>query len=248
MASATGVLQHVPDADVSATETEPLLGGPGDATQKPDAPLISNLWLGTGWIAEAGSVLLVALIWAAVFLNPLLPLFSPHPLLQSLGIFTLTQAILILQPTWAAETKLLGARAHAALQLLSFLLFAAGVSVIEANKIRYSGEHFHSVHGYLGVVSASLLVVQYLFGFLMWGVPAVFGGVDNAKALWKYHRWSGYVLYLLLLATVISATETPYNKNVLDIKFWSVVIAVGLIIVGVYPRISLTKLGIHRSH
>ncbi len=28
------------------TESEPLLGGPGDATQKPDAPLIKNLVLG----------------------------------------------------------------------------------------------------------------------------------------------------------------------------------------------------------
>ena len=38
------------DGDAPApapTESEPLLGGPGDATQKPDAPLINNLVLGT---------------------------------------------------------------------------------------------------------------------------------------------------------------------------------------------------------
>lgn len=28
------------------SESEPLLGRPGDATQKPDAPMINNLWLG----------------------------------------------------------------------------------------------------------------------------------------------------------------------------------------------------------
>ena len=35
------------NGDVLApTESEPLLGRPGDATQKPDAPLITNLVLG----------------------------------------------------------------------------------------------------------------------------------------------------------------------------------------------------------
>ena len=31
---------------LTPAESEPLLGGPGDAIQKPDASLITNLWLG----------------------------------------------------------------------------------------------------------------------------------------------------------------------------------------------------------
>ncbi|KAK3320903.1 eukaryotic cytochrome b561-domain-containing protein [Cercophora scortea] len=228
-------------------ETEPLLGRPGDALQKDDAPMINNLYLGTGLLAQAGAVLLLVLIWAGVFVHPTLPLVTPHPLLQSLGVFTLTQAILILQPTNTPTAKLLGARAHAALHLLSFLLFTAGISIIETNKQVNHGDHFHSVHGYLGAATGIVLLLQYLFGFLMWAVPAVFGGVERAKASWRYHRYAGYVVLLLVLATVITATDTDYNKGVLKIKTWSVAVAVVLIVAGVFPRIQLAKLGIQRA-
>ncbi|KAB5585815.1 eukaryotic cytochrome b561-domain-containing protein [Coniochaeta sp. 2T2.1] len=243
MSSATGIPSQPP------AETEPLLGRPGDATQSPSSPLVSNLWLGTGWIALAGGLLLVAVIWAGVFLHPLLPLVSPHPLLQSAGLLTSTLAILVLQPTWSPDTKRKGQYAHAALNLLSFLIYVSGVSVILVNKHRSTDPHphFHSAHGYMGVISAVLLVGQYAVGTAMWAVPGVFGGEERARKVWKYHRMSGYVIYLLLLGTVVAATYTPYNENVLDIKTWSVVAAGVLIVVGVYPRVSLTKLGIRKG-
>lgn len=160
-------------------------------------------------------------------------------------MLAVTEAILVLQPTWTASEKAVGARWHAALHLVSFLLFAAGVLLIEANKIKQGpSSHFHSVHGYLGVATSVVLLVQYVVGFLMWAVPAAFGGVDGAKAVWKYHRISGYLLYLLLLATVISAVYTDFNVNVLDIKLWSVIVAVVLIVIGVYPRLHPSKLGL----
>jgi len=104
------------------------------------------------------------------------------------------------------------------------------------------------VHGYLGVATSLVLLLQYLIGFLMYGVPAVFRGLDGgAKSLYKYHRWSGYSVYVLLLATVASATKTEYNEGVLGIKLWSVLVAAVLIVIGVYPRISVVKLGLRRS-
>lgn len=242
MASATGIPHTVP-------ETEPLLGRPGDATQAPSGPLIANLWLGTGWIALAGSLLLVAVVWAGVFLHPpLLGLVSPHPLLQSSGLLVSTLAVLVLQPTWTPEDKRRGRYAHAALNLLAFCIYASGVGVILANKHQSADPHphFHSAHGYMGVIAVVLLLAQYAVGVAMWLVPAVFGGEERAKSVWKYHRWSGYVIYLLLLGTVVAATFTPYNETVLGIKTWSVVVAGLLMVVGIYPRISIAKLGIKR--
>ncbi|KAK1761360.1 cytochrome b ascorbate-dependent protein 3 [Echria macrotheca] len=230
------------------SESEPLLGRPGDAVQKPNAPMIRNLWLGTGWLALAGCVILLAEIWASVFTHPTLPLVSPHPLLQSLGAVTLIQAILVLQPTGATpESKILGQRAHATLMVLALLLFVGGVSVIETNKHVNNMPHFHSAHGVLGFIGAVLFLGQYVFGVLMWAVPGVLGGEQKAKALWKYHRYSGYGLLIVLLLALLSAAETDYVHKVLGVNVWIVAAAVLLIAVGVFPRIQLRKLGIQRS-
>lgn len=108
-------------------------------------------------------------------------------------------------------------------------------------------DHFHSLHGYLGTITGILLVFQYGFGFAMWALPGLFGNVDRAKSTWKYHRYSGYLLLVLVLATVLSAIDTDYNKTVLDIKMWAVGVSVALIVLGIFPRIQLYKLGIHRA-
>jgi hypothetical protein len=78
-------------------EQEPLLGRPGDASQQDGLPLYHNLiigtvmlhaglckatiltsFAGTGAVAQAGSWILVAIVWGAVFSNPVI-LFSAHP-------------------------------------------------------------------------------------------------------------------------------------------------------------------------
>jgi hypothetical protein len=75
----------------------------------------------------------------------------------------------------------------------------------------------------------------------------VWGGEDAAKGLWKYHRWTGYVALVLLLATVAAAVETDYNKGVMKVPMWGVVLGEVLIVVGVFPRVHLRKLGLRRE-
>lgn len=184
----------------------------------------------------------MALIWASVFLNPLI-LFSGHPLAQSLVVLTLTQSILVLQPTHTPEQKKLGQLVHASLNVFAILVLIAGVVIIEVNKFINNGVHFHSVHGYLGVITASVLLLQYAFGVSMWAVPWLLGGEEKARGLWKYHRWSGYAVLILLLVTVSSATQTDYNLDVLKIKLWAVVLLSVLILAGILPRVQKQKLG-----
>ncbi|KAK3948844.1 eukaryotic cytochrome b561-domain-containing protein [Pseudoneurospora amorphoporcata] len=229
------------------TESEPLLGRPGDAIQKPDAPMFLNLVLGTAWLSQLGALLLLVTTWSAVFLHKLGVLISPHPLLQSLGTFLLIQAILILQPTSTPAAKRTGQRIHASLHLLSFLSFISGITVIETNKHVNHNAHLHSLHGYLGVITGTLLFAQYMFGIGIWLVPGIFGGEEKAKALWKYHRYGGYLLLVLVLATIGAAADTDYSKGVLKIEGWTFGLGIALVVVGVFPRVQLRKLGIDRS-
>jgi hypothetical protein len=200
---------------------------------------------GTGVLAEAAALLLVASVWGAIFMHTPLILFSYHPLAQSLGVLLLVQSILVLQPTHTIEQKQLGQKFHAALNFFAFAAFVVGFTAIEVNKFRAGpGSHFHSVHGYLGVITSIWILVQYLVGFTMFNLPILYGGEANAKKIWKYHRMSGYVLFLLIGATVISATETDYNKNVLGLKLWAFILIIVLMVAGVIPRVKKQKLGL----
>ena len=77
----------------------------------------------------------------------------------------------------------------------------------------------------------------------MYYLPGLYGGVDNAKATYKYHRMSGYVVVVLGLATVCAATFTGFNKMALHIQLWAVIVSSVLIIVGLGARIKLQKMG-----
>ena len=52
------------------------------------------------------------------------------------------------------------------------------------------------------------------------------------------------MLLVLAFATVAAATETDYNKNVLHIQLWAVLVAEVIALVGLLPRIKKQKLGL----
>lgn len=56
-------------------------------------------------------------------------------------------------------------------------------------------------------------------------------------------RASGYVLLALFLIVIGLATDTAFNKNVLHIKLWPVIVASVLVLLGIIPRIKKHKLG-----
>ncbi|MCJ1271549.1 hypothetical protein MMC22_011451 [Lobaria immixta] len=203
-------------------EDEPLLGGPGDASQVDGQGIEANIILGTGIIAQAG-------IWLV---------------LNVAGIFLITQAILILQPTRTQRQKKWGTNIHAIVNGIGVLALIAGFIVIEYNKFSHNGEHFGTPHNILGFTVTILVILQAIIGIAQYYTPTLFGSVDNAKAIYKYHRASGYVILVLSLATVATATQTAFNFNTLHIRLWVTIVAAILTIVGVVPRIKKQKLGL----
>ncbi|KAG5912949.1 hypothetical protein E4U53_005080 [Claviceps sorghi] len=251
MASAANVSEDMPTGGVigrhvgqhGAVETEPLLGKPGDATLPEGASIMRSFFIGTGVVAELGIILLTLDIWAHIFMKPVI-FFSGHPLAMTIALFTLVQSILALQPTSTAGQKRIGQRVHASLNLVAFAALVTGAVFIQVNKFRSHSPHFHSLHAYVGAVTLLLIAGQYVVGFTMWATPGLYGGVDSAKKLYKYHRYGGYLILVLLLATVCTAMETDYVVGVLGINVWGVVVGAVVVLLGVGARIQKHKLGL----
>ncbi|RMJ24038.1 Cytochrome b561 [Aspergillus sp. HF37] len=232
-----------PQNNHDVPENEPLIGSPSAAPSE-DAGIYRNLVTGTATVAQAGILILAALIWSGIF-SADLNLFSAHPLLNSSALLLQVQATLVLQPTTTAvpKHKLLGTRIHYTVQALSALAFLAAFIVIEVNK----GDHprLVSPHGILGLITYIAILLQALLGVTQYFLPRkVLGSVDAGKSLYKYHRWYGYALLLLELATVSAATRTTYNLTTLHIQLWTVLVAAVLVAAGVGARVRKHKLGL----
>lgn len=201
---------------------------------------------GTAILAQLGILLLFFSVWASLLLVPL-NLFTFHPLLNVTALLLLVQSILLLQPTHTPAQKRSGTLLHATLNLTSLALLLASLFVIEWNKFSHAGDHFVSAHAILGLVTYVFIVVQVAVGAGMYFAPALFGGVEQAKKIYKWHRASGYLVLVLLLSTVAAATQTSYNLDTLGIKLWAVIVAAVLVLVGIVPRIRPAKFGFGTS-
>ncbi|KAF1817908.1 uncharacterized protein K489DRAFT_328543 [Dissoconium aciculare CBS 342.82] len=224
------------------SEEEPLLGEQGDASLPEGRPLYNNLVLGTGVLAQAGAWIIVAIVWGAIFSQNLM-LFSAHPLLNSSALLFFIQATLVLQPTHTAKQKKQGTYVHSALNTTALLAAIAGLVIIYYNKSAHNGVHFESTHAILGLTTYVLVLIQALVGVTAFFAPGLYGGVDNAKSLYKYHRISGYLVLGMMLATVCAATTTTYNVNVLGMQLWALIVSSVLVVAGLLPRVRLSKFG-----
>jgi len=164
-------------------------------------------------------------------------------LLNSAAVLFFIQGILVLQPTHTAKQKKQGTYTHAAFNDVAILAAIAGLVIIEYNKFDHNGAHFESPHAILGLITYILVVIQATVGFTQYFLPGLYGSEGNAKAVYKYHRVSGYAILLLMLATVCAATQTGFNENVLQMQLWAVVVASVIVVVGIGARIKLSKFG-----
>lgn len=211
--------------------------------------LAHNLVQGTAALAQVGGLVLVILVWASVLTHPLI-VFDGHPMLNSLAILFAIEAILVLQPTGLYDLvqKKRAAYVHATFVALAAACFFSALAIVIWHKEHHHIPHFESLHSKFGAATYTFIVLQALVGFTQFFVPQIYGGEENAKKVYKYHRTFGYAVILpLLLATVILATRTYYGGRVLHIRTWVVVLAGVAIVAGIYPRIKLSKLRGYRS-
>ncbi|TKY85400.1 hypothetical protein EX895_005562 [Sporisorium graminicola] len=170
---------------------------------------------------QAPALLFVAVVWSLVLSSmPLttLPLFGYHPLIQSFAILLLLQAIVVLQRTTASQpsAKKSAFTAHQWLNLLLVLpLFTAGASIMWYLHDAPTSAHFISYHGILGTAVVVAAWAQAALGAAsVWWKAKLVGGENRGKALWKWHRLSGYVLVALFLATAaLGVLETTWAQQ-----------------------------------
>jgi len=234
----------------AGAENEPLLARPGDVlAMSEEQSLATNLIQGTAPLAQMGGFVLVLVVWASIFMHKMI-IFDGHPMLNSLGILFAIEAVLVLQPTglYNLVQKKRAAYIHATFVLLAAASFISAVAIVVWHKQHNHIHHLESIHSKFGLATYIIIVLQALVGFTQLFLPSLYGGEENAKKIYKYHRVFGYGVVLpLLLVTVILATKTTYGGHVLKIKTWAVVLASVAIVAGIYPRVKVSKLRGYRS-
>ncbi|KAI8878661.1 hypothetical protein K501DRAFT_258179 [Backusella circina FSU 941] len=192
-----------------------------------------------------GLVLFVGLILSVLVRIPF-NVFTYHPIFMTLFIVLSTEGIAILQPTKTAEEKRRGLIYHAIVQSLSYLSVLTGFSFIFYNKVISGKDHFTSFHGKMGLFVFIFLFIQLLFGITIGLVPRVYGSVDRAKSLWKYHRRVGYFLIILVWLTAQFGVRADYMYNNLYSAhlLWLHWLVIALVGYGLVTRIRISKWGI----
>ncbi|TFK67906.1 hypothetical protein BDN72DRAFT_842503 [Pluteus cervinus] len=194
---------------------------------------------------------LVSLIltWVIVLCNSptYMGWFAFHPLLQSLALTLFTYGILTLQPTSQPKSKVAGFNRHqAAILYVGLPCITLGTGAVIFNKWINNKTHFTTWHGTLGIIAIAWLSIQIaLGGGSVWFGGATFGGGAKAKAVWKYHRVSGYVLFPLLMYTAhLGGAWSFWGEKYANagIRAIAYTVAPLVLVISVFTRIRLTKM------
>jgi len=200
-------------------------------------------------VALIAASTIMATTWTVVLMNAPLNLgwFAFHPPLQSLAILLFTFGIITLQPTSQPKTKAAGLVRHQiAVFVVGLPAITLGTIAVSYNKWLRSADHFTTWHGTFGIVSMVWLFFQVFVGAgSVWFNGSLFGGGLKAKALWKYHRLSGYILFPLLLFTVyLGGAWSSWGANycLWIVQFITYTVAPIAILAGVYRRVRTSKM------
>ncbi|CAG8829987.1 40633_t:CDS:2 [Gigaspora margarita] len=208
----------------------------------PTGPTDFNMAFVSFLLASSGVLLFSGTVWYITY-NAEYILFIWHPTLMALTIFMATFGTLILQTTAKQEERNVGLNWHKLFQSVAFIAVIAGFTIIVTFKNQYKKDHFTSAHGKAGVFTFSYLLVQAIFGSILVNFPGVVGGLSKAVRMYKYHRFSGYFLLVLLYITALGGTQADWTRGQFD-HIWVWLLAIVLVGVGVATRAKSSKLKI----
>jgi len=164
--------------------------------------------------------------------------FIWHPTLMAMVLLMATQGTVVLQK---AQDKDAALNFHKLMQSITFLSVIGGFYVIYTFKKMGDKEHFISPHGKFGLISFSLILIQAIAGSTLVNFPGVVGGPAKAKALYSYHRFSGYLLLSFIWLTALGGTQAEWTKNQFD-HLWVWLLAAGMVLVGIIGGVESSKL------
>lgn len=86
--------------------------------------------------------------------------------------------------------------------------------------------------------------MQTAVGVAMFYFPAqVWGSVEKGKAVWKYHRASGYFVWSLVLVSCVLGTQSNWSLRVWNNRLVWVIFG-ALVFIGMISRVQLSKMKI----
>lgn len=159
----------------------------------------------------------------------------------------------MLQPTHTPGQKRIGGVTHGILNGLALACFTTAVLIIIVNKNNHHAAHFTTAHGRIGLTTYILLILQVQFrlgvsltqtsvGIAMFYLPTkIFGSVERGKAIYKYHRASGYVVWTLVLVNCVLGTQSTWFTEVWD-NTWVWVVLAMLAFLSMVSRIRPNKM------
>jgi len=145
-------------------------------------------------------------------------------------------------------TKAAGLSRHQrAIFFAAFPIILLGTFAVAYNKWIQNKEHMTTWHGTFGYIAILWIIIQIgLGGSSVWFGGAVFGGGAKAKALWKYHRLSGYLLFYTLLFTIhLGGGRSNWgSRNIPSglLKFLIYTLAPILVAIGTLIRVRPSKM------
>jgi len=242
----------VPQGNLEDDITEPLIDQNSSLSQPlatrshaehsistPIGPTAFNMSFVFSLLVSFGALLFTGTVWYITSSADYL-FFVWHPTLMSTVLLMATQGILVLQKAESRQEKDAGLNFHKLMQSVSFLSVIGGFYVIYTFKKEGGSEHFYSPHGKSGLMTFLLILVQAIAGSTLVNFPGVVGGAAKARALYKYHRFSGYVVLFFIWLTALGGTQADWTKAQFD-HLWVWLAAAGMVFVGIVGRVKSSK-------